>query len=523
MPHNRTFWKAFHSLVHPLSLMAILLLLFNDHWLRYAHPSWLTGKLGDFTWLVFAPFITALLLAWIIPQRWKQHSRIVGLLSIGFIGVWFATAKTIPFVHEITTQTLYAIVGWEGQLRLDVTDLLTLPALLISWHIWNQASDDSVSLKPLAYVAFGLGILGTLATDDGPYYSDMGVSQICSYEGLPAVVTQDMWGNGAQYQSTNGGLFWNLVDTTNFNGEGDSTIQDNTLCDDIPLTTNSFLIHWTPQEQIEISTDGGDTWAIDYDLAYLRQDVRNVYVKYGYDDYNYLIQNMPSPMDAYYDEDSGNIIFAMSWNGVLVRDANGEYTWVTVGDYGLENLANFQKATDAIFFELWLALATCFLIVTTSTRYIRRQQRSIILKILIVISWAGYVGILALLLADRGYDMYLTPFSQTSFASFVMLILFGIPLSIGATWDILNNFRAVALQIMLAGIGTGALFIFPFLLWTQGRIPRYATVYALSVFLLLIGLYTSWVYLKRILPIVEFEPEKMKNDAIEKNKTSDDA
>ena len=80
--------------------MAILLLLFNDHWLRYAHPSWLTGKLGDFTWLVFAPFIAALLFAWIIPQRWKQHA---GWLSIGFIGVWFATAKTIPFVHELTT------------------------------------------------------------------------------------------------------------------------------------------------------------------------------------------------------------------------------------------------------------------------------------------------------------------------------------------------------------------------------------------------------------------------------------
>ena len=58
---NPAFWRALHSLAHPVSLAAVALLLFNDHWLRWHYPSWLTGKLGDFTWLVFAPFIAALL------------------------------------------------------------------------------------------------------------------------------------------------------------------------------------------------------------------------------------------------------------------------------------------------------------------------------------------------------------------------------------------------------------------------------------------------------------------------------
>ena len=35
MTHNRAFWRAFHSLTHPLSLLAIGVLLFNDHWLRH--------------------------------------------------------------------------------------------------------------------------------------------------------------------------------------------------------------------------------------------------------------------------------------------------------------------------------------------------------------------------------------------------------------------------------------------------------------------------------------------------------
>jgi hypothetical protein len=533
MAHNRTFWKALHSLVHPLSLMAILLLLFNDHWLRYAHPSWLTGKLGDFTWLVFAPFITALLLAWIVPQRWKQHSRIVRWLSIGFIGVWFATAKTIPFVHDLTTQTLYAIVGWQGQLRLDITDLLTLPALLISWHIWRTASDEKVSLKPLAYVAFGLGVLGTLASDMQHHGPGKGVFQICDVDGLPLVETHSS--HTKQYRSPNGGLFWEAVDRSN------TTIQSSTCGEPLPesqfIITDSFLIRWIPNETIEISKDDGNTWVVEYDLSILRQDIRQQYIKmdmaaasrvYITDGENfndpsviiskyYKTSNIPSPVEAYYDADSGNIIFAMSWNGVLVRTNDGEYTWVSVGKYGLEDLANISKASGAIFFELWLALATIFLTVTTSKMFIRRRYRSTI-TILMVMSWAGYGGILLLLFVDRSGDTNMSVVSPTGLASLIMLVFFGIPLSIGAVWDILYNFRSVALQIMLAGLGNGALFIFPFLLWTQARIPNYVTAFAFSVFLTLLGLFATRIYLKRVLPILE--PEKMKRDAIEKDKKS---
>jgi hypothetical protein len=68
MNDNKAFWKAIHSLAHPVTLLAVFLLIFNDHYLRHAYPSWLTGKLGDFTWLIFSPFIVAILLAWIIPR-----------------------------------------------------------------------------------------------------------------------------------------------------------------------------------------------------------------------------------------------------------------------------------------------------------------------------------------------------------------------------------------------------------------------------------------------------------------------
>ena len=164
MQPNRAFWRALHSLAHPISIGAVLILLLNDHWLRHTHPSWLTGKLGDFTWLVFAPFIAALVFAWLIPRRVRHYDSIVGMVAFGFIGLWFALAKTIPAVYGFTKTAWESLVGWEGTLRLDPTDLLTLPALLVGWWIWRRADDSPVSLRPLAYVALALGLVATLAS-----------------------------------------------------------------------------------------------------------------------------------------------------------------------------------------------------------------------------------------------------------------------------------------------------------------------------------------------------------------------
>ncbi len=59
MSPNLSFRRALVSLSHPLSIAAIGLLLFNDHLWRKVAPSWLTGKIGDFAWLIFAPFLLA--------------------------------------------------------------------------------------------------------------------------------------------------------------------------------------------------------------------------------------------------------------------------------------------------------------------------------------------------------------------------------------------------------------------------------------------------------------------------------
>lgn len=50
---------ALRGLAHPLSLLAVGLLLLNDHLLKHIAPSVLTGKLSDFAGLFFFPFLAA--------------------------------------------------------------------------------------------------------------------------------------------------------------------------------------------------------------------------------------------------------------------------------------------------------------------------------------------------------------------------------------------------------------------------------------------------------------------------------
>jgi len=49
--------RSLRALGHPLSLASVALLVANDHLLKRAYPSVLTGKLSDFAGLFFFPFL----------------------------------------------------------------------------------------------------------------------------------------------------------------------------------------------------------------------------------------------------------------------------------------------------------------------------------------------------------------------------------------------------------------------------------------------------------------------------------
>lgn len=134
------------DLLRPSVLVAVALLLVNDHVLKAAAPGWITGKLSDVAGLYAAPFVvaaTVAVAAWAAGRAALPGHRVVAISAVGIAAV-FAAMKLAP---EIAAAIGWAL-GWVQALPAvvaglaigtsvpiarvpivpDATDLLALPA-----------------------------------------------------------------------------------------------------------------------------------------------------------------------------------------------------------------------------------------------------------------------------------------------------------------------------------------------------------------------------------------------------------
>jgi hypothetical protein len=509
---NRGFWRAMHSLAHPVSIAAVLLLLFNDHYLRHQHPSWLTGKLGDFAWLVFAPFIAAMFFALILPRRIQQQERITGMAAFISIGLWFALAKTVPAVHELTTSAWNMLIGWQGSLRMDVTDLLALPALLIGWFIWRNASNAAINLRPVAYVAFGLGLVGTLASDS-PVDTGIGCLYYRDDDSTLFVAPFD------GYKSMDGGLTWVKMDEYERVFPDPPIIADTnnptprtdygSYCNYTPEITdpnNSQILYRFPAgENIETSNDGGINWRLEYRLDEYYQDARNFYHQH---EAEYPAAVIPGAGHALFHRETGNLVVTMGHDGLLVRTPDGQWHRVAVDSYRLIDISQLNTGTLAnILSPVYaLAITLCFLVLTTTTAWIRRITRATMR-----VNWlgAGWIGWIFLIFEFNNAGSNGLRF-DVALLALAMLVFIALPLSLGAIWDVGRNFRQTTPHILIVSLLANAAFLFPFLLWTTGTVPRYTTAALFSVLMTGTVLYAAYVFYKPRLP--QPEKEKRKNE-----------
>ncbi|MCP4580716.1 MAG: hypothetical protein GY839_03815 [candidate division Zixibacteria bacterium] len=86
---------AFNMLFNPIFLLALALLLLNDHLLKAAYPGWLTGKLSDFAGL----FVMAVF-AYAVMSAINRLSGTAASDSIHGVGQTFLS---VPVKHECLT------------------------------------------------------------------------------------------------------------------------------------------------------------------------------------------------------------------------------------------------------------------------------------------------------------------------------------------------------------------------------------------------------------------------------------
>jgi len=149
-------------LMHPLWLGALALLVVNDHLLKGAGvlPAVVTGKLSDVAGLVMAPALLATLV--------RAGSRRALLFAHLAIGLVFAAVNLSPAAAR-GFEALMALGPLPWHITVDPTDLLTLPALVLSWRLCAHAMTRPIAIaRPFVWLASGLGVVASLATSPPP-------------------------------------------------------------------------------------------------------------------------------------------------------------------------------------------------------------------------------------------------------------------------------------------------------------------------------------------------------------------
>ena len=518
---NRLSRKALRLLCSTLSLSAMAVLLVNDHILRRFWPSWITGKLGDFAWLLFFPFALAWAWALLLPRR---ESWVRGL-AFGLTGGIFALANTMPAVHAAVVSAAGWALGRPVLLVRDPSDLMALVSLAVAWMMWDRVPDTKMhtAAPPAApprgitakwnRLALAAAALLTVANAARP--PDIGVKYLAYSEGG---IYSLGWDSG--YVSRDGGLSWQALSLsysaaeTSYSEDGETWIGVSVLCPDCAAEIDSYTTRldstprildvngavqyrYAPGEPIERSEDGGATWQEVYTRP--RRPADKVY----YERRHPIGTFHTGPLDAMVDPGTGNVVFAMGVEGVLVRTPDATWTWVAVGPAQRAEVRSGEGLLLVLHGERLLAAGFGLLAIMT---LLTRWRRSVVRKIFLAIYWLLW-----------GANVALMPELQTGYAAGVnMLLMVGgciyllihIGIELAMTIPKQATVREVG-RVALTGLLVAAVFVIPYVLWVLAVIPWYGLAAGLGVAL---GVTVMVLLGRRIKPATSNEQRVTSNE-----------
>ena len=141
--------------MHPVTLLAVVVLIVNDWVLKPRYHGFVTGKLSDVAGLAFAPVILSSAIGVVLHAAAAAGARVDPsltrrrlLLCIAATAVGFAAVKLSPAASQGAAQLL-GHLGREASIYLDPSDLLCLPALGVAYVIGR----DELRRVPLGHPA----------------------------------------------------------------------------------------------------------------------------------------------------------------------------------------------------------------------------------------------------------------------------------------------------------------------------------------------------------------------------------
>jgi BNR/Asp-box repeat. len=218
-PGNPPWSVSLAALIHPASLVAIAVLLLNDHFLKYAAPSWLTGKLSDFAGLFIAPYVClAVVLALLSFTRPRLSATQIAFATYFAIGVLFTTLKVSTEATDFFVSVLAALTGQRISLVVDPSDLIALIALPASYLLLGREgrrAHHTARRRPLFRALVLCAATVAMAATSGPPPPSVTSIAVDRVDGnLLYAVVEDTQDKDGLYVSSDGGGGWVRVSTT---------------------------------------------------------------------------------------------------------------------------------------------------------------------------------------------------------------------------------------------------------------------------------------------------------------------
>jgi hypothetical protein len=271
------------------------------------------------------------------------------------------------------------------------------------------------------------------------------------------------------YESTDGGLTWTETATGLPEGpEMACPVQEKPWT--VALPGDGVLYQVLPGSRIQRSADGGATWTTEVDLT--GTEARMAY----FQSMRSTVDSGPGPHNAVFDEATGNLLFAMGFEGILVRrnaltaGPPALWQWAPVGDYRFEQPTGVDAVTTLLGLETLLAVSVALVSVAFSGWHLFRWPfRSV------VIVWAlGIVGTLLILrpalMVSYATMVGFVACSGLAVGALIIAVVAGVRIwqhGVPRAWRGLLSATGV-------GILTAVLFFTPLVLWAVGLLAYYA-------------------------------------------------
>ena len=138
--------------IAPWPLIAVVILIFNDHYLKRSAPSFVTGKLSDLAGVFFFPIF--LCAVWNLlnnavslargEDRFRWISIHQGAIAILLTDLIFAGVKMFPTITYFYLEVV-ASIGFPSVVTRDPSDLAALVMNLFTY--WYIAYEDYCSSR----------------------------------------------------------------------------------------------------------------------------------------------------------------------------------------------------------------------------------------------------------------------------------------------------------------------------------------------------------------------------------------